>query len=238
MEWLCLMHYTILTSGTDYNILTVWISSRSPIQMVVLFHVLLLCVYMTLRVSQLLGCLFSQPCFVYLSNYPFLIPLKQWLAGILLSSSPRAFDLRLICICWQSDRKGGAQIPDMRAGRVMNEGWVYLYSYLASPFPDQLHVTASQSKNRRNLLVFLLPRTQIATDLGIYFHFSRLGRSCHLKDHALSLSVGSLCFLSFVLYPAHFWSHYPHSTYCHPVGHTHCCVTWSFWYSTETPFFV
>lgn len=153
---------------------------------------------------------FSQACFVFLSNYPYLNPLKQWLAGILLVFLPQSlWSEKLICICWQPDRKGGAQIPDLRAERVMNGGRVYLYFYSASSFPDQLHVTASQSRSRRNLLLSLLTlvfSAHVATEVGIYLYFPRFCKSCHLEDHALFLNAGFLC-VSIQIVPCTFWSH-------------------------------
>lgn len=87
----------------------------------------------------------------------------------------------LISICWQPDRKGGAQIPGPRAQRVMNEGCIYLYFSLASPFPDQLHVTASWELEQEVTLLFfsqaLVPRTPVSTEAGACLNFTSLERS-------------------------------------------------------------
>lgn len=127
--------------------------------------------------------------------------------------------------------------PDPRPeGRKSNEWrpslFVFLLGKLISRSAARLCKPEQEQENLFLFLLTLLLSAHVATEVAIYHYFPRFGKS-HLEDHALFLNVGFLC-VSIQMAPCTFLK-LP-STYCHPLGHTHCCVSWSFWYSTKPLF--
>lgn len=146
----------------------------------------------------------SQLCFVYLSNYPSLIPLKDWLAGICLVFLPQSLwsDAHKHLLTARQKRWS----PDPRPEGPENNEWrLHLFVFLVhKPISRSLlQVTASQEQKQETTLLFLsqalVPRAPVSTEAGTCLHSTRLRRSCRL-DQALSFITGPPCFATQIMH--------------------------------------
>lgn len=126
----------------------------------------------------------SQLCFVYLSNYPSLIPLKDWLVGICLVFLPQSLwsDAHKHLLTARQKRWS----PDPRPeGPESNEWRLHLFVFLiGKPISRSAachcKLRARAGGNSTFFSQALVPRTPVSTEAGACLNFTSLERSCCL----------------------------------------------------------
>lgn len=158
----------------------------------------------------------SQLCFVYLSNYPSLIPLKDWLAGICLVFLPQSLwsDAHKHLLTARQKRWS----PDPRPkGPESNEWRLHLFVFLiGKPISRSAachcKLRARAGDNPTFFSQASVPRAPVFTEAGACLNFTRLERSCCL-DQVLPLIAGPPV-LPLRLCIAQVWEHHSYSLWC------------------------
>ena len=139
-----------------------------------------------------------QLCFVYLSNYPSLIPLKDWLAGIRLVFFPWSLwsDAHKHLLTARQKRWS----PDLKPeGPESNEWRLRLFVFLiGKPISRSAASHCKLRAKARDNLLSPRPRCpgpMYSTKAGACPEFTRLGWTCPL-DQALSLGIGPPCLVT------------------------------------------
>lgn len=153
-------------------------------------------VYKSVSVSPAAEMPSSQLCFVYLSNYPSLIPLKDWLAGICFVFFPQSLWSCAHKYLLTARQKRWSPDPKPE-GPESNEWRLRLFVFLiGKPISRSAACHCKQRAKAGDNLLSPRPRCPgplFSTEAGACPDFTRLGRKCHL-DQVLSLSTGPPCF--------------------------------------------